>query len=470
MANTIRIKRRANGGGSGAPATLANAELAFNEQTNVLYYGTGTGGAGGSATSIIAIAGDGAFVDLSSNQTVGGTKTFTNAISGSITGNAATATAWATARDLSLTGDVTATLTAVDGTGNVSASATLANSGIVAGTYTKVTFNSKGLATVGATASLTDLSAPTADFSMGGYKLTSVADPVADSDAANKGYVDSVAQGLNVKQACIAATTGNITLSGLGTQAGGDWGSTLTAGDRILVKNQTLSQNNGIYVASASSWTRATDANTWDELRSAFTFIETGVTEADTGWVCTIDAGGTLGTTPVTWAQFSGAGTYTAGDGLNLAGTVFSAVGTTDRITVSPSGIDIASTYAGQNTITTVGTIGTGTWQGTTVATGYGGTGLTSFTSGGAVYATSTSALTTGTLPVASGGTGAVTLTGYVIGNGTSAFTASSTIPNTDITGLGTMSTQNANSVNITGGSVINLTTFDGITIDGGTF
>ena len=71
MSNTIRIKRRANGGGSGAPTTLANAELAFNEQTNILYYGTGTGGAGGSATSIIPIAGSGAFAPLASPALTG---------------------------------------------------------------------------------------------------------------------------------------------------------------------------------------------------------------------------------------------------------------------------------------------------------------------------------------------------------------------------------------------------------------
>lgn len=61
MSNTLRIKRRASGGGAGAPVSLANAELAFNEQTNILYYGTGTGGAGGSATQVIAVGGDGAF-------------------------------------------------------------------------------------------------------------------------------------------------------------------------------------------------------------------------------------------------------------------------------------------------------------------------------------------------------------------------------------------------------------------------
>jgi len=439
MANTIRIKRRANGGGAGAPASLANAELAFNEQTNILYYGTGTGGAGGTATSVIAIAGNGAFVDMSSNQTIGGIKTFTSTISGSIDGNAGTATKWATARDLSLTGDGTATLTAV---------------------------NAKGLATAGSQASLSDLSSPTGNFSFASNRLTDLADPVANSDAANKGYVDSVAQGLDVKASVVVATTANITLSGVQTIDG----ISVVAGDRVLVKNQTTQSQNGIYVASASAWSRSSDADTWQELVSAFTFVEQGTTQADTGWVCTVNAGGTLGSTAVTWAQFSGAGTYSAGDGLSLTGTTFAVVGTTNRISVSASGVDIASTYVGQSSITTLGTIGTGTWQATTIGTGYGGTGLTSFTSGGAVYATSTSALTTGTLPVTAGGTGATTLTGYVKGSGTSAFTASSTIPNTDITGLGTMSTQNANNVAITGGSITNLTTFDGITIDGGTF
>lgn len=76
MANTLRIKRRLAGGGAGAPATLENAELAFNEQTKILYYGEGTGGTGGSATAALPIAGSGAFVDLTSNQQVDGVKDF----------------------------------------------------------------------------------------------------------------------------------------------------------------------------------------------------------------------------------------------------------------------------------------------------------------------------------------------------------------------------------------------------------
>jgi hypothetical protein len=403
MANTIRIKRRASSGGAGAPTSLENAELAFNEASNILYYGTGTGGAGGTATSVIAIGGNGAFVDTSTTQTVGGTKTFSNTITGSVSGNAGTATALATARDISLSGDATGTAS-FDGTANATISTTLATVNSNVGTFTKITINAKGLATAGSQASLSDLSAPTGSFSFGSQLLTNLADPVNAQDATTKSYVDSVAQGLNIKASVVASTTGNITLSGLSTQAGGDWTSSLTAGDRILVKDQTLSQNNGIYVADASTWTRSTDADTWNDLISAFTFVQTGATQADTGWVCTVDAGGTLGTTPITWTQFSGAGTYEAGTGLTLTGNSFSIT----------------------NTAVTAGSYGSAS----------------------------------------------ETLTATVNAQGQITALADTpiAIANTQVSGLGTMSTQNANNVAITGGSITNLTTFDGITIDGGTF
>lgn len=325
MSNTIRIKRRAAGGGPGAPTSLQNAEMAFNEDTNILYYGTGTGGAGGSATSIIPIAGPGAFVDTSSTQTVGGTKTFSNTISGSISGNAATATALATGRTIAITGDLAYTSGSFDGTGNVTGTGTLATVNSNVGTYTKLTVNGKGLVTAASAAVLADLGATTANFSMNGYGITNLADPVANNDAANKAYVDSVAQGLDIKASCVAATTTNIaTLSGLLTIDG----ITLTAGQRVLVKNQTLSQNNGIYIADSGAWTRSSDADTWAELVSAFTFIEEGTTQADTSWVCSVDSGGTLGTTPITWVQFGSATSYSAGTGLTLAGTVFSITNT----------------------------------------------------------------------------------------------------------------------------------------------
>jgi len=152
--------------------------------------------------------------------------------------------------------------------------------------------------------------------------------PTSATDIANKGYVDSVAQGLDVKASCVYSTTANITLSGLAVQAGGDWVATLTAGDRILVKDQTLSQFNGIYVAASGAWARSADMNTWAEVPSAFTFIESGTTLADTGWVCTSNQGGTIDVTPITWSQFSGAGSYLAGTGLTLTGNTFSITST----------------------------------------------------------------------------------------------------------------------------------------------
>jgi hypothetical protein len=400
MANTIRIKRRAASGGAGAPSTLENAELAFNESSNILYYGTGTGGSGGSATSVIAIAGNGAFVDLSTTQTVGGTKTFSNTIVGSVTGNAGTANTWTTARDLSLTGDATATLTGVNGSANVSAALTLATVNSNVGSFTKLTVNGKGLVTAATAAVLADLGTTTANFSMNGFKITNLADPTSDQDAATKYYVDSVAQGLDVKASVLAATTANITLSGAQTIDG----VSVVAGDRVLVKNQTAQAENGIYVAASGIWARSADANTWDELVSAYTFVEQGTVNADTGYVCTVNAGGTLGVTPVTWSQFSGAGTYIAGTGLTLTGNTFS---------ITNTAVTAGSFGSASNTLTA-----------TVNAQGQ----LT------ALAAT----------PIA--------------------------IANTQVSGLGTMSTQNANSVAITGGSITNLTTFDGITIDGGTF
>lgn len=323
MSNIIRIKRRAVGGGAGAPTTLQNAELAFNEDTNVLYYGSGTG-IGGAATSIIPIAGNGSFVDLTTNQTIGGVKTFSNTIVGSINGNANTATTLATGRTISITGDIAYTSGSFDGSGNVTGTGTLATVNSNIGAFTKITINEKGLATAGTAAVLADLASTTADFSMNGYKITNLANPVSDTDAANKYYVDSVAQGLDVKASCLVATTENIGLSGLLTVDG----VTLTAGDRVLVKNQSAPAENGIYVVAASAWSRTSDADAWAELVSAYTFIEAGNTYADTGWVCTVNAGGTLGTTAVTWSQFSGAGTYIAGTGLTLTGNTFSITNT----------------------------------------------------------------------------------------------------------------------------------------------
>jgi len=123
----------------------------------------------------------------------------------------------------------------------------------------------------------------------------------------------------------------------------------------VLVKDQSTASQNGIYVASASSWSRSTDANTWDELVSAFVFVEGGTAGADSGWTCTIAAGGTLGSTAVTWVQFSGAGQITAGAGMTKTGNTLN-VGTasSSRIVVNTDDIDLAASGITPGTYTSL--------------------------------------------------------------------------------------------------------------------
>ena len=178
-------------------------------------------------------------------------------------------------------------------------------------------------------------------IAMGSSKITGLGTPTADADAATKAYVDSVAQGLDVKGSCRVATTGNISLSGTQTIDG----VAVIAGDRVLVKDQSTAANNGIYVVAAGSWSRAPDADTWNELVGAFTFVEEGTVNDNSGWVCTSPSGGTLGVTAVTWEQFSGAGQITAGAGMYKSGNTLN-VGTasSSRIVVNTDDIDLATT------------------------------------------------------------------------------------------------------------------------------
>jgi len=175
----------------------------------------------------------------------------------------------------------------------------------------------------------------TGSLSLGGNRIVSIATPVYSDDAATKSYVDNSTLGLNLKSSCVAATTANITLSGAQTIDG----VSCVAGNRVLVKNQTAQENNGIYVVSTGAWGRSSDANTWISLVGATVFITGGTTLASTTWSSTISSGGTLGTTPVTFAQFAGSQTYSAGAGLSLVGNTFSLITPVSSATNISSGV-----------------------------------------------------------------------------------------------------------------------------------
>ena len=157
----------------------------------------------------------------------------------------------------------------------------------------------------------------TANLPAGGYTITGLGAPVNPNDAATMSYVDSVATGLDVKASVRAATTVNITLSGTQTVDG----VALSAGNRVLVKDQTTASQNGIYVVAAGAWARSSDADSNAKVTSGlFTFVEEGTVNADSGWTLTTDGAIVLGTTSLAFVQFSGAGQITAGNGLTKTG------------------------------------------------------------------------------------------------------------------------------------------------------
>ena len=282
MANTVRIKRST---GSSAPTSLANAELAFAEGNEIGYIGVGTGGAGGSATTINKAFGKGAFFDKDT------TRTANTILSGPTTGSAAAPTFRA--------------LVAAD---------------IPTIAHTKISDFDTGVRTN----RLDQMAAPTGSVSLNSQTITNLADPVNASDAATKSFVEATSQGLDVKDSCVAATTANITISTALNNGDTLDGVTLSTNDRVLVKDQSTASENGIYVVGSSP-ARAADLAAGADAAGFFTFVEQGSVNADNGFVCTSNKGSAVvGTNNLTIAQFSGAGQVTAGDGLDKSGNTLS--------------------------------------------------------------------------------------------------------------------------------------------------
>jgi hypothetical protein len=301
--------------------------------------------------------------------------------------------------------------------------------------------------------------------------------PVGNNDLTTKLYVDSLALGIAWKQPVNAATTANITLSGVQTIDA----VSVVAGDRVLVKDQTAQADNGIYVAAAGAWSRSPDADTYDEMISALVFVESGG-QAGAAFYCPIQPGGTLGVTAITWNNFSVGGVYFAGTGLNLSGgdtfnitntTVTagsygsgSAVGT---FTVNAQGqltaaadtnIAIAATQITSGTIdsarlsgTYSGITGVGTLTNLTVSnpitgsiTGNAGTATTATTATSATTATNIAGGAAASIPVQ---TGAGTTSFLAVGTNGQVLTIAGGVPSyatpttgtvTSVTGTGTVS------------------------------
>lgn len=173
-------------------------------------------------------------------------------------------------------------------------------------------------------------------------KIINLADPSATTDAANKQYVDNVARGLYWKAPVRVATTANGTLATDFENGDSIDGVTLATNDRILIKNQSTAADNGIYIVQASGApARAADADTNGELApgTAVTVTE-GTANADKTFLIISDAAITIGTTAQTWGQLGGGSSYTGGNGIDISGSVISAVAHTG-IAVTGSGIAV---------------------------------------------------------------------------------------------------------------------------------
>ena len=459
MANTIRIKRRASGGAAGAPASLENAELAYNEVDDVLYYGKGTGGAGGTATSVEAIGGAGAYLTLSGTQTITGNKTFSgttivptptanthavtklyvdNAISGVTLGNTAVTVGSyggaGTVATFTVQGD--GRLTAAGNTAiSISSSAVTdfneaaqdaygtlitnsTQSGITVAyddANTKVTYSvagqsvniygDSGVTVLGVTA------AGGGSFSiLGGTGLTAAATSstltlnldntaVTGGSYGAAGSVGTFTVDAQGRLTAASNTAISITASQISDRATNLVTGLTGTANEIAVSNSgvgavTLSLPANVTISNnlTVSGDLTVQGNTVTLNTATLTVEDKNVVLANvaTPTDTTADGAGitVLGSTNKTFNWVDATGSWTSSEDLNLlAGGVFRINGTEVLSgTTLGSGVTASS-------LTSLGTIATGVWNGTIIASGYGGTGFNTYTTGDLIYTSATNTL-----------------------------------------------------------------------------
>ena len=309
---------------NGTSISLGGSQTITAVNPNALTIGAGLSGTSYDGSSAVTVAIDATVATTSgtqtlTNKTISSTSNTISATSGNIT-DFTEASVDAVAAAIAAGTQTNITITYDDNAGSLSFNASGGVSSLT-GTANEVTVSaSTGAVTIG----LPD------DITIAG-NITINGTPTNSTHAATVGYVDSIAQGLHIHASCVAATTSNIDLStdleAGDTLDGGPGGAglvTLVAGDRVLVKNQNTTSQNGIYVVQASgAAVRATDFDTSAEIQGGdFVFVTGGYRNNDTGWVQT-EKVTTVGTDPILFTQFSGAGTYLAGNGLTLTGNTF---------------------------------------------------------------------------------------------------------------------------------------------------
>ncbi|RKO87192.1 hypothetical protein BDK51DRAFT_43727, partial [Blyttiomyces helicus] len=239
------------------------------------------------------------------------------------------------------------------------------------------------------------------NLSVGSSRITNVGSPVGASDAVTMEYVEGLLQGLSVKDSVYAASGyANVDLTQPVTVVDG---VTVMPGNRILVKDQSDPVQNGIYVVeSAAPPSRSTDLAVGSSAAATYVFVNNGVDNANTGWICsTISGQDVVGVNDIAFTQFSGAGEFNAGPGLAKNGNTIQVLVDGSSIEIANNNLRVSSGIAGQGLtggsgtplsitsidfLSSVGTLTTGTWNAGVIGTTWGGTGSSSFNVGRVIY------------------------------------------------------------------------------------